>query len=273
MKKKIMSFLAFMLITIMSCTVVFADETTVNTENCTTSAQNEETTTAKNEETTAAGEKTTADMKTQIATYSENVISAVMSFNDTKIQYYVDNTVGFDHGLYSSLQTLKAECGAINQYETAVVVEDKDGYTATINVKCANGNGKMVIVFKYIDNNIVPVNAEFSAVRADEDASIGKAALNTVMGMSTVVIVLILILFVISLFVYIDKIVDGVKNLFKKKEKRKEEVNEAMDQVVARIEASETNDLELIAVITAAIAAQTGRGTDSFVVRKIKRRR
>ena len=34
----------------------------------------------------------------------------------------------------------------------------------------------------------------------------------------------------------------------------------------------ETDDLELIAVITAAIAAQEGTSSDSFVVRSIKRR-
>ena len=34
----------------------------------------------------------------------------------------------------------------------------------------------------------------------------------------------------------------------------------------------ETDDLELIAVITAAIAAQEGTSTDGFVVRSIRRR-
>ena len=34
----------------------------------------------------------------------------------------------------------------------------------------------------------------------------------------------------------------------------------------------EEDDLELIAVITAAIAAQEGTGTDGFVVRSIRRR-
>ena len=33
-----------------------------------------------------------------------------------------------------------------------------------------------------------------------------------------------------------------------------------------------TDDMELVAVITAAIAASTGASTDSFVVRSIKRR-
>ena len=36
--------------------------------------------------------------------------------------------------------------------------------------------------------------------------------------------------------------------------------------------ASQTDDLELVAVISAAIAAATGSSTDDFVVRSIKRR-
>ena len=38
------------------------------------------------------------------------------------------------------------------------------------------------------------------------------------------------------------------------------------------VEAPQTDDLELVAVIAAAIAAATGSSTDDFVVRSIKRR-
>ena len=42
--------------------------------------------------------------------------------------------------------------------------------------------------------------------------------------------------------------------------------------VVEEVVVDETDDLELIAVITAAIAAQEGTSTDGFVVRSIRRR-
>jgi len=91
-----------------------------------------------------------------------------------------------------------------------------------------------------------------------------KAALNTLMGMGTVFIVLILISLIISSFRFIG----NLENLGKKKE---EPVVEAAAPVVVE-EVPLTDDLELVAVITAAIAASEGTSTDSFVVRSIHRR-
>ena len=52
-----------------------------------------------------------------------------------------------------------------------------------------------------------------------------------------------------------------------------EEVAEEEAPVVEEVvTVDETDDLELIAVITAAIAAQEGTSTDGFVVRSIRRR-
>ena len=56
--------------------------------------------------------------------------------------------------------------------------------------------------------------------------------------------------------------------------KKKEEPSEAAPVVVEETEiADETDDLELVAVITAAIAAAEGTSSDGFVVRSIKKRR
>lgn len=92
-----------------------------------------------------------------------------------------------------------------------------------------------------------------------------KAALNTLMGMGTVFMVLILISLIISCFRFIG----DLENLGKKKEAP---VVAATPAPVAVEEAPLTDDLELVAVITAAIAASEGTSTDSFVVRSIHRR-
>ena len=92
-----------------------------------------------------------------------------------------------------------------------------------------------------------------------------KAALNTLMGMGTVFGVLILI----SLIIYCFRFISDLQNIGKKK-KTEEAVVTNTPQVVE--EAPLTDDLELIAVITAAIAASEGTSTDSFVVRSIHRR-
>ena len=89
--------------------------------------------------------------------------------------------------------------------------------------------------------------------------------MNTLMGMGTVFVVLILISLIISCF-----------KIFPYLEKKKAGKNAAeptvVEQVAQREEQQLTDDLELVAVITAAIAAGTGASTDSFVVRSIHRR-
>ena len=57
------------------------------------------------------------------------------------------------------------------------------------------------------------------------------------------------------------------------KAKAKEEVVVAAPAAVSAPVKNETDDLQLVAVIAAAIAASTGASTDSFVVRSIKKRR
>ena len=94
-----------------------------------------------------------------------------------------------------------------------------------------------------------------------------KAGLNTILGMGTVFAVLIFISFLISLFKYIP----AIQNAFgKKKDEKKEETKAAVSETVEEVD--ETDDLELIAVISAAIAAAEETTTDGFVVRSIKRR-
>lgn len=97
-----------------------------------------------------------------------------------------------------------------------------------------------------------------------------KAALNTVIGMGTVFAVLILISFVISCFKLISK--------FQESGAKQSETKAAADNAVAQIAAAEeavdeADDLELAAVIAAAIAASEGAASaDGYVVRSIRRR-
>lgn len=96
-----------------------------------------------------------------------------------------------------------------------------------------------------------------------------KAGINTAMGMGTVFVMLIIISLIISLFQFIPKI----QAAFQKKDTDVDNsVNNAIADIIEREEASEEDDLELVAVIAAAIAASEGAsGADGFVVRSIKR--
>ncbi|MGN0290984.1 MAG: OadG family protein [Lachnospiraceae bacterium] len=112
-------------------------------------------------------------------------------------------------------------------------------------------------------------NMEVDDVTIDKVYTMGekmsKAGMNTLMGMGTVFAVLILISLVISCF-----------KIFPYLEKKKagQAAGIQTETVVQQTEAGEevTDDLELVAVIAAAVAASTGTSTDDFVVRSIKRR-
>lgn len=103
-------------------------------------------------------------------------------------------------------------------------------------------------------------------------SAIGDAGINTVICLVVVFAVLIFISFLISLFKYIPKL----EALFNKKDAKTELAENAVVNTVSQIEVKEeeeelSDDLELVAVITAAIAASAGTSTDGFVVRSIRR--
>lgn len=103
-----------------------------------------------------------------------------------------------------------------------------------------------------------------------------KAGLNTLIGMGTVFVVLILISLIISCFGIIPKIQAAAAKRREAKQTAEQAagIDNAVAQIAAREEGSgEADDLELIAVIAAAIAAGEGAASaDGFVVRSIRRR-
>lgn len=95
-----------------------------------------------------------------------------------------------------------------------------------------------------------------------------KAAVNTLLGMGTVFLVLILMIGVISCL----KFVPMLQEKFSGKTKTQEPVAPVIEEeTVVDYEEELADDLELVAVITAAIAATENTSTDGLVVRSIKR--
>ncbi len=105
-------------------------------------------------------------------------------------------------------------------------------------------------------------------------AHIGTAFANTLMGMGTVFVMLIFISLLISLFGYIPKLEEKIKNIGKKPEPVKAEEPATVEQEPQTQEVDPQEDEQLIAVITAAIMASYGSNAvseDKLVVRSIHR--
>ena len=160
-----------------------------------------------------------------------------------------------------------AELGQYQGLDELVVA--KANKTVTVD-QYVNYPGRQVVVSFVLNYNYESEQLVITDVGVDLVYTLGekmeKAALNTLMGMGTVFGVLILI----SLVIYCFRFIGDLQNIGKKKQTAEAVATNNVPEVVEV--APLTDDLELVAVITAAIAASEGTSTDSFVVRSIHRR-
>lgn len=170
---------------------------------------------------------------------------------------------------YNSWIKTREDLGRLKSVdEIRVTVSDETDTLCTIVVDATYENRKCVFELVLDEDR----NLASGAVNPDYTTGekMSKAVMNTLIGMGTVFIVLIFISFIISLLKHVNKIGGAGKQ----NAQQDRAVNPGIDNAIAQIvskEESETNDLELIAVITAAIAAVEGTSTDGLVVRSIKR--
>ena len=150
------------------------------------------------------------------------------------------------------------------------VKQDKNGYKVTVPLVYSIRNVNMNITY---DNDLKITDITFSPVYSMAEA-MTKAALNTLLGMGSVFCVLILIMCIIYLFGIIPMI--QKKSAEKKAKKQEVSTEKSVEKTIANIVEKEegelVDDLELVAVISAAIAAYEGNSsTDGFVVRSIRK--
>ena len=168
-----------------------------------------------------------------------------------------------------NLNVIKKECGQIEKVTTKTKYEYVSGeINVTTNLECSKRDATVTAIFEYDaenDNKITLTSLTFDPVYSTGE-KLSQAGANTAIGMGTVFAVLIFIFLVISCFNLFPK----VKKIMKRKQKMDTKGPRSFDTVKKPKE--EMDDSELVAVITAAIAATEKKSTDSFVVRSIKRR-
>lgn len=180
--------------------------------------------------------------------------------------YYVDfpliNTA------YDTWKSSYEEIGKV--IEIGKVQSEIDSEKAVVTIEVI-GEKRNAVVETGIDLQYGPTDFTVNPEYAFSEL-MTKAALNTLIGMGTVFAVLILISLIISCFGIIPKLQDK----FSKKSQPKEAVvkEPVIEQIIEKEEL--TDDLELVAVITAAvaatIAAEEGKSSsEGFRVRSIKR--
>lgn len=215
--------------------------------------------------------------------YADNlslfIVETITGMSTEDLQYYIDmDADDLQTILDSSGIPMTAEAfqdvfnGYVSDSETFGEYISTDSYelkgdeeeaTHTTNLTFTSHPATITMVF---DEDGIVTSATIDPVLSTGEI-LQKAGLNTVIGMGTVFVVLIFISFIISL---LPKVTGLVENIGKKKTA---EVPKEAPKAAAPAAAEEelADDLELVAVISAAIAAYTGTSSDDFVVRSIKR--
>ncbi len=147
----------------------------------------------------------------------------------------------------------------------SIANEEELQITVSVPAEFEKNTGTISIVFDYVKAEGKPYPAYTVIAETETFAGNMKgAAINTIMGVGTVFAVLLFLILIISLFKYVNLI--GVK-----KEELKKAAPQPAPVAPAVVEEDVTDDLELVAVIAAAIAASENTSTDAFVVRSIKK--
>ncbi|MDE7207653.1 MAG: OadG family protein, partial [Lachnospiraceae bacterium] len=158
--------------------------------------------------------------------------------------------------------------GNITEIGQPVSTISDDTITVQIPIRGENANGSVELIF----TNDIYLTMTSCTLNMDETKGelMGKAALNTLLGMGTVFVVLILISIIISVFSLIPKMQEKLT----KKEAPAQAPTPAPVAAAPVVETAEeelADDTELVAVIAAAIAAYEGTSVEGFQVRSIRR--
>lgn len=194
----------------------------------------------------------------------ESLLSTLggMSAEELKMYEEVDDT--FTVAAVTNFEGVMEELGAYKGIESTEIEVNEKEYTVTSLVQYEQRAAIVTLTLEFKSQSFTPMSITFDA-QYSMGETLQRAGLNTLMGVGIVFCVLLFLCFLISLFKYVSKLSGEGK-----KEQKKAPAP-AAPVVTAAAPAEETDDLELVAVIAAAIAAAENTSTDSFVVRSIKK--
>ena len=194
----------------------------------------------------------------------ESLLSTLggMSAEELKMYEEVDDT--FTVAAVTNFEGVMEELGAYKGIESTEIEVDEKEYTVTSLVQYEQRAAIVTLTLEFKSQSFTPMSITFDA-QYSMGETLQRAGLNTLMGVGIVFCVLLFLCFLISMFKFVSKL-SG-----EDKKEQKKAPAPAAPVVTAAAPAEETDDLELVAVIAAAIAAAENTSTDSFVVRSIKK--
>ncbi len=193
---------------------------------------------------------------------AQNTITTLMSLTDEDKMNYLASGQETTVNLITRWDEACDGVGAYLGFKDFTVTRSGKVLTAEQEVEFEERPVLVTFVYTYHTMELDDVN--INAVQSLGE-KMSNAGMNTLMGIGTVFIILILI----SLIIYAFRIIPYLAERKKSPEPQIKQVP-VTEQIAVR--ENRQDDLELAAVIAAAIAAATNTSTDDFVVRSIRRR-
>lgn len=197
----------------------------------------------------------------------EAQLSQISAWTDDQIDQLIESDDITSQAVAGNWKSVKEELGAFVEVTDAQL--NAEGTEITGNVKYDKLDDKTTVAVTYAvnpDTQTATVNWD---IQYPMSVLMQRAGLNTVMGLG---IVFLTLLFLSALIAQLHIIPDMIE---KRAKKNAPAQTPAPAPTPAPIPAAQeedlTDDLELVAVITAAIAASENTSSDGFVVRSIKK--
>ena len=209
--------------------------------------------------------------KTTIETTAEGLTNTIIPLTEDEIAAYMESGDAFTENAMTAWDSAREELGDLKKAGSAEIEYSNDEYTATVPVEFEKEDAEFIYVF---DKNLTPTSLSVD-VKYSFATTMKNAALNTVMGLGTVFVILIMLIFLIF-------VISSFDYIFGSKKKKKapaapvQEAPKAAAAPVVEETVPEADDMELQAVITAAIAMyeedMASASGDAYVARPIRRK-
>lgn len=205
------------------------------------------------------------DMKAAVP----QTLAALASMSDEQLNEIIENSTDASMtAIAATWQSVKGDLGNFVEVTSQEISEEGNlvVVTSIASYDAVEGNSPVVVTYEYNLRD----NAQSLSWEVDYPMGIlmKQAGLNTVMGLGIVFAVLAFLAFLIGQIHWIPDIIEARQ---KGKEAAKPAPAPAPVAAPAVEEEEYVDDLELVAVIAAAIAAAENTSTDGFVVRSIKK--
>lgn len=201
--------------------------------------------------------------KQDLQIQSENTFNNVFVLSDDALQDYSTVQDAATVEMLESWKSIKEKVGNRVGFEKFEVSESGDTVTTVLTEEFENKNVTLTITY---DSSRTVTSAKMDTVNSTNDF-IGNLVENKIMYVVVLVVVLFLLLWILKANGIILKSQSSTNDNLGN-------VDNAIERsALSRVsEENLVDDLELVAVITAAIEAASGTSSDGFVVRTIKRR-